>query len=132
MDTESKIINVYKMIFDEVPDSDTYDSLILNYKQNNNSIDSVEEYLRNTEKFKKLSAELEKELEVAELYYNILERMPDKEGLNFYKNQLVNKTQSLESLTNTFRNSDEHKEKILKEAKSLVGFRDVQNLALED
>jgi hypothetical protein len=117
MDTESKIINVYKMIFDEVPDSDTYDSLILNYKQNNNSIDSVEEYLRNTEKFKKLSAELEKELEVAELYYNILERMPDKEGLNFYKNQLVNKTQSLESLTNTFRNSDEHKEKILKEKK---------------
>jgi len=117
MDTESKIINVYKMIFDEVPDSDTYDSLILNYKQNNNSIDSVEEYLRNTEKFKKLSAELEKELEVAELYYNILERMPDKEGLNFYKNQLVNKTQSLESLTNTFRNSDEHKEKILKERK---------------
>jgi len=118
MNTESKIINVYKMIFDEVPDSDTYDSLILNYKQNNNSIDSVEEYLRNTEKFKKLSAELEKELEVAELYYNILERMPDKEGLNFYKNQLVNKTQSLESLAITFRNSDEYKEKLLKERKT--------------
>ena len=117
MDTESKIINVYKMIFDEVPDSDTYDSLILNYKQNNNSIDSVEEYLRNTEKFKKLSAELEKELEVAELYYNILERMPDKEGLDFYKTQLLDKTKSVESLAKEFKNSDEFKEKILKERK---------------
>tara|TARA_B110000881_G_C18450059_1_gene450560 strand:+ start:448 stop:816 length:369 start_codon:yes stop_codon:yes gene_type:complete len=117
MDTESKIINVYKMIFDEVPDSDTYDSLILNYKQNNNSIDSVEEYLRNTEKFKKLSAELEKELEVAELYYNILERMPDKEGLDFYKIQLLHNTKSVESLTKEFKNSDEFKEKILKERK---------------
>ena len=117
MDTESKIINVYKMIFDEVPDSDTYDSLILNYKQNNNSIDSVEEYLRNTEEFKKLSAELEKELEVAELYYNILERMPDKEGLDFYKIQLLHNTKSVESLTKEFKNSDEFKEKILKERK---------------
>ena len=117
MDTESKIINVYKMIFDEVPDSDTYDSLILNYKQNNNSIDSVEEYLRNTEEFKKLSAELEKELEVAELYYNILERMPDKEGLDFYKTQLLDKTKSVESLAKEFKNSDEFKEKLLKERK---------------
>jgi len=117
MNTESKIINVYKMIFDEVPDSDTYDSLILNYKQNNNSIDSVEEYLRNTKKFKKLSIELEKELQVAELYYNILERMPDKEGLDFYKNQLLHNTKSVESLTKEFKNSDEHKEKILKERK---------------
>ena len=117
MDTESKIINVYKMIFDEVPDSDTYDSLILNYKQNNNSMDSVEEYLRNTEKFKKLSIELEKELQVAELYYNILERMPDKEGLDFYKIQLLHNTKSVESLTKEFKNSDEFKEKILKERK---------------
>ena len=111
MNTESKIINVYKMIFDEVPDSDTYDSLILNYKQNNNSIDSVEEYLRNTEEFKKLSAELEKELEVAELYYNILERMPDKKGLNFYKNQLLQNNKSLEWITNEIKSSNEFKEK---------------------
>ena len=117
MDTESKIINVYKMIFDEVPDSDTYDLLFLHYKQNNKSMDSVEEYLRNTEKFKKLSIKLEKELQVAELYYNILERMPDKEGLDFYKIQLLHNTKSVESLTKEFKNSDEFKEKILKERK---------------
>ena len=117
MDTESKIINLYKMIFDEIPDSDTYDLLFLHYKQNNNSMDSVEEYLRNTEKFKKLSIELEKELQVAELYYNILERMPDKEGLDFYKIQLLHNTKSVESLTKEFKNSDEFKEKILKERK---------------
>ena len=111
MDIESKITNVYKIIFDEIPDSDTYDSLIHHYKQNNNSMDSVEGYLRNSEKFKKLSAELEKELEVAELYYNILERMPDKEGLNFYKNQLLQNNKSLEWITNEMKNSNEFKEK---------------------
>ena len=105
------------MIFDEIPDSDTYDLLFLHYKQNNKSMDSVEEYLRNTEKFKKLSIELEKELQVAELYYNILERMPDKEGLDFYKIQLLHNTKSVESLTKEFKNSDEFKEKILKERK---------------
>ena len=115
MDTESKIKNLYKNIFDEVPNSDKYDSLLLYYKQNNNSMDSVEEYLRNTEKFKKLSIKLEKELQVAELYYNILERMPDKEGLDFYKIQLLHNTKSVESLTKEFKNSDEFKEKKLKE-----------------
>jgi hypothetical protein len=111
MNIESKITNVYKIIFDEIPDSDTYDSLIHHYKQNSNSMDSVEEYLRNSEKFKKLSAELEKELEVAELYYNILERMPDKKGLNFYKNQLLQNNKSLEWITNEMKNSNEFKEK---------------------
>ena len=115
MDIESKIINTYKMIFDEIPDSNTHDSLILHYKQNDNSIDSVEEYLRNSEKFKKISIELEKELEVAELYYNILERMPDKEGLNFYKNQLLQNNKSLEWITNEIKSSNEFKEKLLKE-----------------
>ena len=88
MDIKSQIINLYEVIFNEIPDSDTCESLIRHYKQNNNSIDSVENYLRSSEKFKKLSIELEMELDIAELYYNILERMPDKEGLNFYKNQL--------------------------------------------
>ena len=115
MDTESKIKNLYKNIFEEIPDSDTYDSLLLHYKQNNNSIDSVEEYLRNTKEFEKLSIELEKELEVAELYYNILERMPDKEGLDFYKTQHLHNIESVESLTKEFKNSDEFKEKKLKE-----------------
>ena len=117
MDIKSKITNVYKIIFDEIPDSDTYDTLIHHYKQNNNSMDSVEEYLRNSEKFKKLSAELEKELEVAELYYNILERMPDKKGLNFYKNQLLQNNKSLKSIEDEFKNSDEYKSKISNENK---------------
>jgi len=111
MNIESKITDLYKIIFNEIPDSNTYDSLIHHYKQNDNSMDSVEEYLRNSEKFKKLSAELEKELEVAELYYNILERMPDKEGLNFYKNQLLQNNKSLEWITNEMKNSNEFKEK---------------------
>ena len=119
MDIKSQIINLYEVIFNEIPDSDTCESLIRHYKQNNNSIDSVENYLRSGEKFKKLSIELEMELDIAELYYNILERMPDKEGLNFYKNQLLQNNKSLKSIEDEFKNSDEFKSKILNKNKFL-------------
>ena len=112
MDTKSQITNLYETIFEEIPDPDTLESLILRYKQNNNSIDAVENYLRSDKKFKKLSVELETELKVAELYYNILERMPDEEGMNFYKNQLLQNNKSLKSIEDEFKNSDEYKSKI--------------------
>jgi len=117
MDTKSQITNLYETIFEEIPDPDTLESLILRYKQNNNSIDAVENYLRNDKKFKKLSVELETELKVAELYYNILERMPDEEGMNFYKNQLLQNNKSLKSIEDEFKNSDEYKSKISNENK---------------
>ena len=117
MDTKSQITNLYEIIFEEIPDPDTLESLILRYKQNNNSIDAVENYLRNDKKFKKLSVELETELKVAELYYNILERMPDEEGMNFYKNQLLQNNKSLKSMEDEFKNSDEYKSKISNENK---------------
>ena len=117
MDTKSQITNLYEIIFEEIPDPGTLESLILHYKQNNNSIDAVENYLRNDKKFKKLSVELETELKVAELYYNILERMPDEEGMNFYKNQLLQNNKSLKSIEDKFKNSDEYKSKISNENK---------------
>jgi len=117
MDTKSQITNLYETIFEEIPDPDTLESLILRYKQNNNSIGAVENYLRSDKKFKKLSVELETELKVAELYYNILERMPDEEGMNFYKNQLLQNNKSLKSIEDEFKNSDEYKSKISNENK---------------
>ncbi len=117
MDTKSQITNLYETIFEEIPDPDTLESLILRYKQNNNSIDAVENYLRSDKKFKKLSVELETELKVAELYYNILERLPDEEGMNFYKNQLLQNNKSLKSIEDEFKNSDEYKSKISNENK---------------
>ena len=51
MDTKSQITNLYETIFEEIPDPDTLESLILRYKQNNNSIGAVENYLRSGEKF---------------------------------------------------------------------------------
>ena len=117
MDTKSQITNLYEIIFEEIPDPDTLESLILRYKQNNNSIDAVENYLRSDKKFKKLSVELETELKVAELYYNILERMPDEKGMNFYKNQLLQNNKSLKSMEDEFKNSDEYKSKISNENK---------------
>ena len=117
MDTKSQITDLYEVIFEEIPDPGTLESLILHYKQNNNSIDAVENYLRNDKKFKKLSVELETELKVAELYYNILERMPDEKGMNFYKNQLLQNNKSLKSIEDEFKNSDEYKSKISNENK---------------
>ena len=117
MDTKSQITNLYEIIFEEIPDPDTLESLILRYKQNNNSIGTVENYLRSDKKFKKLSVELETELKVAELYYNILERMPDEKGMNFYKNQLLQNNKSLKSIEDEFKNSDEYKSKIANENK---------------
>jgi hypothetical protein len=43
--------------------------------------------------------------------------MPDEEGLDFYKTQLLHNTKSVESLTKEFKNSEEFKEKVLKERK---------------
>ena len=117
MDIKSQITDLYEVIFEEIPDPDTLESLILRYKQNNNSIGAVENYLRSDKKFKKLSVELETELKVAELYYNILERMPDEEGMNFYKNQLLQNNKSLKSIEDEFKNSDEYKSKISNENK---------------
>ena len=117
MNIKSQITNLYEIIFEEIPDPGTLESLILHYKQNNNSIDAVENYLRSDKKFKKLSVELETELKVAELYYNILERMPDEEGMNFYKNQLLQNNKSLKSIEDEFKNSDEYKSKISNENK---------------
>ena len=117
MDLKSQITNLYEIIFKEIRDPDTLKSLILHYNQNNNSIHAVENYLRSSEKFKKLSVELEIELKVAELYYNILERMPDEEGMNFYKNQLLENNKSLKSIEDEFKNSDEYKSKISNENK---------------
>jgi len=117
MNIKSQITNLYEIIFEEIPDPGTLESLILHYKQNNNSIDAVENYLRSGEKFKKLSVELETELKVAELYYNILERMPDEKGMNFYKNQLLQNNKSLKSMEDEFKNSDEYKSKISNENK---------------
>ena len=117
MDTKSQITNLYEIIFEEIPDPDTLESLILRYKQNNNSIGAVENNLRSDKKFKKLSVELETELKVAELYYNLLKRMPDEEGMNFYKNQLLQNNKSLKSIEDKFKNSDEYKSKISNENK---------------
>ena len=111
MDIKSQISEISSMIFNETPNSDTLDTLIHQHKENNNSMDAVEYYLRGGEKFKKLCYELEKELDIAELYYNVLERMPDKEGLEFFKNQLLQNKKSLKSIESEFKNSEEFKAK---------------------
>ena len=90
MSDKSKINERYLMIFNEKPDEDMQKSLLKIFNEQNNSIEYIEKYLRSTEKFKKLSIELQIELEISELYYILLNRKPDTEGLSFFKNQLIN------------------------------------------
>ena len=62
MNKESQISELYSMIFNEIPDHKTLESLISIYDELN-SIDAVEDKLRNSKKFKILFDDLEKELE---------------------------------------------------------------------
>ena len=111
MDTESKISELYIMIFNVEPDKDTLKSLSNTFNEQNNSIDSLENYLRHSEKFKKLSIELEKELEIAKLYYILLNHKPDIEGLSFFKNQVINENKTIDWVKEEIVNSDEYKTK---------------------
>jgi len=59
MSDKSKINERYLMIFNEKPDEDMQKSLLKIFNEQNNSIEYIENYLRNSNKFKKLSIELQ-------------------------------------------------------------------------
>ena len=109
MSDKSQILERYLMIFNEKPDEDMQKSLLKIFNEQNNSIEYIEKYLRSTEKFKKLSIELQIELEISELYYILLNRKPDTEGLSFFKNQLINEKKSIDWVKESIINSDEYK-----------------------
>ena len=111
MNTESKIHELYLMIFNEKPDDSTIKLLLKKFNEQNNSIEHIERYLRSTEKFKKLSIELQIELEISELYYILLNRKPDLEGLSFFKNQLITENKSITWVKESIIDSDEYKSK---------------------
>ena len=111
MNSENQISELYFLLFNENPDSDTLEALLKMFNEQNNSIDYLENYLRESDKFKKLSIELEKELEIAELYYILLNRKPDIEGLSFFKNQLVNENKSIDWVKESIIDSNEYKSK---------------------
>ena len=111
MNPKNQISKLYFLLFNENPDSDTLESLLKIFNDHNGSMDYLENYLRNSEKFKKLSIELEKELEIAELYYILLNRKPDIEGLSFFKNQLVNENKSIDWVKESIIDSNEYKSK---------------------
>ena len=96
MDTESKISELYIMIFNVEPDKDTLKSLSNIFNEQNNSIDSLENYLRHSEKSKKLSIELKKELENTKLYYILLNHNLDIEDSSFFKNQVINENKTID------------------------------------
>jgi len=94
--TESKISELYIMIFNVEPDKDTLKWLSNTFNEQNNSIDSLENYLRHSEKFKKLSIELKKELEITKLYYILLNHNLDIEDSSFFKNQVINENKTID------------------------------------
>jgi len=109
MNSESKVHQLYSMIFNEEPDSDTLKSLLMIFHDHNDSMEYLEINLRNSDKFKRLSEKLEVELEIAELYYILLNRKPDIEGLNFFKSQVIEQNKSLDWVKESILDSKEYK-----------------------
>ena len=112
MNAESQICKLYSMFFNENPDSDTLESLLKNFHEHDDSIDYLEISLRNSDKFKLLSEKLEVELEIAELYYILLNRKPDIDGLAFFTNQIIEQNKSLDWVSEAITDSEEYKSKV--------------------
>ena len=112
MNAEFQISELYSMLFNESPSSDTLKSLLKVFHEHDNSMDYLETSLRNSDKFKLLSEKLEIELGVAELYYILLNRKPDKDGLSFFTNQIIEQNKSLDWVSESIKDSEEYKSKV--------------------
>jgi len=109
MNHESQVSELYSMLFNENIDPDTLESLLKIFHDHDDSIDYIENNLRNSDKFKLLTKMLELELEIAEQYYILLNRKPDTDGLNFFRNQIVEQNKSIDWVSENIKNSDEYK-----------------------
>ena len=109
MNPESQVSELYSMLFNENIDLDTLESLLKIFHDHDDSIDYIENNLRNSDKFKLLTKTLELELEIAEQYYILLNRKPDTDGLYFFRNQIVEQNKSIDWVSENIKNSDEYK-----------------------
>jgi len=109
MNPESQVSELYSMLFNENIDPDTLESLLKIFHDHDDSIDYIENNLRNSDKFKLLTKMLELELEIAEQYYILLNRKPDTDGLYFFRNQIVEQNKSIDWVSENIKNSDEYK-----------------------
>ena len=109
MNIESQVSELYSMLFNENIDPDTLKSLLKIFHDHDDSIDYIENNLRNSDKFKLLTKTLELELEIAEQYYILLNRKPDTDGLYFFRNQIVEQNKSIDWVSENIKNSDEYK-----------------------
>tara|TARA_B100000378_G_scaffold272046_1_gene263280 strand:+ start:120 stop:461 length:342 start_codon:yes stop_codon:yes gene_type:complete len=109
MNIESQVSELYSMLFNENIEPDTLKSLLKIFHDHDDSIDYIENNLRNSDKFKLLTKTLELELEIAEQYYILLNRKPDTDGLNFFRNQIVEQNKSIDWVSENIKNSDEYK-----------------------
>ena len=109
MNHESQVSELYSMLFNENIDLDTLESLLKIFHDHDDSIDYIENNLRNSDKFKLLTKMLELELEISEQYYIILNRKPDTDGLNFFRNQIAEQNKSIDWVSENIKNSDEYK-----------------------
>ena len=109
MNPESQVSELYSMLFNENIDPGTLKSLLKIFHDHDDSIDYIENNLRNSDKFKLLTKMLELELEIAEQYYILLNRKPDTDGLYFFRNQIVEQNKSIDWVSENIKNSDEYK-----------------------
>ena len=69
------------------------------------SIEEIENLIKNSEEYKSLKINTK---EITNLYLKLLERQPDIEGLNYYRN-LLKEGKSIEEIENLIKKSEEYK-----------------------
>jgi len=104
---ESKISEYYQNYLNREPDP----AGLGFYKQRileGNSFEWVEEQIKNSNEAKAIQFELEFEQKINEFYNKYLNREPDVEGLEYYKQEIIEGA-SYDSIESEFKNSDEAK-----------------------
>ena len=102
---EAKIVALYNKYLGRAPDPEGLDHY-LQRLQEGESYQSIEELFKNSDEAKSFQFGLEVEAKITEFYHKYLNREPDPEGLNYWKQQII-EGKSYDWVENEFKNSEE-------------------------
>tara|TARA_B100000214_G_scaffold375524_1_gene362352 strand:- start:5009 stop:6187 length:1179 start_codon:yes stop_codon:yes gene_type:complete len=109
-DISGKVYRLYNSAFSRFPDKQGLNYWIQKNEEGKDSYRKTAESFILSKEFKELYGDnIDDNQFITQLYKNVLGRVEDKEGFNYWRNQLVNKIESRSELLIGFSESDEHK-----------------------
>ena len=99
-----KITELYIRLLEKYPDKSEFYGYFRIF-QEGKSIEEIENLIKNSEEYKSLKINTK---EITNLYLKLLERQPDRQGLNDYRN-LLKEGKSIEEIENLIKKSKEYK-----------------------